>query len=259
MILLIDSGNTRIKWAVLGPHGLGPLHADTYSGWGSVQLRARVLAPAGNVERVVVSNVGGGGIAALLQESVREALGFPPEFIRATRAAGSVRNAYVNAEQLGTDRWAAMIGAFALEAGPVCVVNVGTAMTVDAVDGTGQHLGGVIVPGPDLMISSLMRHTADIAVRAQDGRLGSGLFADNTLGAVYQGSVHALSALVEESLRAMQAACGERPTLVVTGGAADRLQRVVGAPVRLVPDLVLKGLAVLATEGSVNARSRAVV
>ncbi len=248
MILLIDTGNTRIKWAVLGDHGLGTQHADTYAGWGAVQLRARVLVPAGQIDRVLVSNVGGEKIATLVRETISETWGLQPEFLQASAEACGVRNGYTNPQQLGTDRWAAMIGAYALELRPVCVVNVGTAMTIDGVDVNGQHLGGVIVPGPDLMISSLMRNTSDIAIRSQDGRLGEGLFADNTLGAVYQGAVNALSALVEQAMTTMTQQCAETPTLLMTGGAADRLDRLVSRPIRHVPNLVLRGLAVLAGE-----------
>lgn len=248
MILLIDSGNTRIKWALLGDHGLGTQHADTYAGWGPVQLRAKVLTPAGRIDRVVVANVGGERVAALVRESVLEACGFAPEFMHASAAAGGIKNGYTVPEKLGVDRWVAMIGAHALEPRPACVVNVGTAMTVDGIDASGLHLGGVIVPGPDLMISSLMRHTSDIAVRAQDGRLGEGVFADNTLGAVYQGAVHSLTALVEKAQATLLERCGESPALLLTGGAADRLERMLTPPVSRIPDLVLQGLAVLARE-----------
>ncbi len=258
MILLIDTGNTRIKWALLGEHGLGTQHADSYAGWGPIQLRAKVLTPAGRIERIVVANVGGERIATLLREAALETCGFPPEFMQASAAAGGVRNGYTAPEKLGVDRWAAMIGAHGLEPGPACVVNVGTAMTVDGIDASGLHLGGVIVPGPDLMISSLMRHTSDIAVRAQDGRLGEGLFADNTLGAVYQGAVQSLTALVERAQATLLKLCGESPALLLTGGAADRLERIIATPVRRIPDLVLQGLAVLARE-SQPVRSREAV
>lgn len=249
-VLLIDAGNTRIKWAVLGEQHLTPQQADVHAAWGVGQLRARVLVPAGDVDRVVVANVGGEQIAALIRSAVQETWGVVPEFMSASAYAGGIRNGYTSPEKLGVDRWAAMIGARSFEHGPVCVVNVGTAMTVDGVDATGRHLGGVIVPGPDLMISSLMRHTSDIAVRSQDGRLGQGLFADNTLGAVYQGALHALIGVVGQATNALVAASSSTPTVFLTGGAADRIEQVIGMPVRRIPDLVLQGLAVLAQESS---------
>lgn len=254
-VLLIDAGNTRIKWAILGERGLSVQQADAYAGWGPVQMRARVLMPAGEIDRVVVANVGGERIGKLIRETVQETSGLTPEFLSASVQAGGIRNGYTSPEKLGVDRWAAMIGARSLEPGPICVVNVGTAMTVDGVDAAGRHLGGVIVPGPDLMISSLMRHTSDIAVRSQDGRLGEGLFADNTLGAVYQGAVHALVGVVEQAWAALGHESGATPLVFLTGGAADRLERMIRMQARRVPDLVLKGLAILSREApSLRAR-----
>jgi type III pantothenate kinase len=121
-------------------------------------------------------------------------------------------------------------------------------MTIDGVAESGRHLGGLIVPGPDLMITSLMRNTSDIAVRAETGQTTDALFADNTRGAVHQGAVHALAALVDRAMHTLEQSCGKRPALVVTGGAADRIQHVVAGPLQQVPDLVLRGLAVLADE-----------
>lgn len=246
MMLLIDAGNTRIKWASLGSEGLGVQQADSYGEWDSGLLRNRILGPAGRVDRVLVSNVGGQRIATLLDDAIRSEWGIAPEFIRATAAAGGVRNAYSSPEKLGTDRWCALIACHSIQQHAACVIGVGTAMTIDGVTADGQHLGGVIVPGPDLMISSLMRNTSDIAIRAQDGRIGDGLFADNTLGAVYQGALHALSALVERAVAMMRQQLGHDPLVVITGGAADRVARILEQPALDVPDLVLRGLAVLA-------------
>jgi type III pantothenate kinase len=251
MTLLIDVGNTRIKWSILSAHGLGPQHADAYSGWGRVQLRARVLAPAGRAERVLIANVGGTQVAELLRATIRETWGLEPQFVQTAALAGGVRNAYSQPAKLGVDRWLALIGTHALEKRAACIVDVGTAMTIDGIDRAGNHLGGVIVPGPDLMISTLMHNTSDIAVHAQKGSTGETLFADNTLGGVYQGAVHALAALVDKAVQSIRETLGAEPLLLLTGGASDRLERLVTGPFSNVPNLVLRGLAVLAEESSV--------
>lgn len=143
-----------------------------------------------------------------------------PEFVTSTAAAGGVRNAYTQPEQLGVDRWLAVIGAHALERGAVCVVSAGTALTIDGIDADGRHLGGIIVPGLDLMISSLLRSTSDIAQRAQQGGTTEGLFADNTLGAIRQGAGHALGALVERAVEGMRRELNQIPKLLLTGARA---------------------------------------
>lgn len=246
MTLLIDIGNTRIKWATLKGGVLGAQAAASHAAWGRDEIRNTVLTPSTPPQRVVVANVGGSNIGDLLREAVRSRWNIEVEFVRSTSQACEVRNAYPEPANLGVDRWMAMIGARATERGPVCIVSVGTAMTIDALDGNGQHLGGVIVPGPDLMVTSLLRNTSEIAARAAQGNIGADVFADNTLGAIRQGTVNALAALVERAVQSMQARISARPVLLLTGGASASLEGLLQYPYRHVPDLVLRGLAVVA-------------
>jgi type III pantothenate kinase len=246
MDLLIDIGNTRIKWASLEQKRLAQQHAEPYADWDGAQIRAQILSKLSKPQRVLVANVGGARIGKLVAETIKVACDVEPEFVHATASAAGVRSGYREPEKLGVDRWLAMIAAYNLEHRAVCVASVGTAMTVDAVDAAGQHLGGIIVPGPDLMISSLHRGTSDIAMRASDGNQGTELFADNTQAALYQGAAHTLAAIVERAGHVMQARLGELPALLVTGGASSRITEALRVPFRVVPDLVLRGLAELA-------------
>jgi type III pantothenate kinase len=248
MTLLIDIGNTRIKWARFENGVLQPQSAAPHADWNAQTLIDTVLQRGGRSDRVLVSNVAGTRMADVVRSGVAQTWHVEAEFIISTSAAGGLRNAYPQPAKLGVDRWLAMIGAHALESGPVCIVSVGTAMTIDGVTADGRHLGGVIVPGPDLMVGSLLKNTSDIAQRAQHGDAIDGLFADNTLGAVRQGAEQALAALVERAVSVMRRTLNETPKLLVTGGASDRLEKALGLPYRAVPDLVLRGLAVLAAE-----------
>jgi type III pantothenate kinase len=119
-------------------------------------------------------------------------------------------------------------------------------MTIDGLDASGQHLGGVIVPGPDLMVSSLLKNTSDIAQRAASGQARDELFADNTLGAIQQGAVQALAALIERAAETLRKQLGQAPVLLLTGGASGRIQAAMHTAGREIPDLVLRGLAVVA-------------
>jgi type III pantothenate kinase len=248
MDLLIDIGNTRIKWAALDGARLASQNAAPYAGWSAAQLREQVLAHNSKPTRVFVANVGGAAIATLVSDTIEATCAVKPQFIRSSATSVGVRNAYRTPEQLGVDRWLAMIAAFQLERSAVCVVSVGTAMTVDGVDATGQHLGGIIVPGPDLMITSLYRNTSDIASRALSGNEGISVFADNTQGAVHQGVIHSLAATVERTCHDMQVRFDKMPALLITGGASGRITDALRVPFRLVPDLVLRGLAEIARE-----------
>jgi type III pantothenate kinase len=195
---------------------------------------------------VLISNVNGQRMAELARAAIATTWRMEPSFLQSPAAQAGIRNAYPDPAKLGVDRWLWLLGARALEPRPLCVVSVGTAMTIDGLDAGGQHLGGVIVPGPELMVSSLLKNTSDIAQRAAGGQTRDALFADNTLGAIQQGAIHALAALTERALQALEQQLGEPPALLLTGGAAARLQGAIHFPGREIPDLVLRGLAVVA-------------
>jgi type III pantothenate kinase len=247
MPLLIDIGNTRIKWARFEQGKLQPQAAAPHADWSAPTFVETVLHSGGRCNRVLVSNVSGPRMADIVRSAVVQAWQVEPEFMTSSATAAGIRNAYPQPQQLGVDRWLAIIGARALEHGALCVISVGTALTIDGVAADGRHLGGVIVPGPDLMVSRLLRNTSDIAQRAQDGRASNELFADNTLGAIQQGAEHALAALVERAVGVMRHSHEETPMVLVTGGASACVEKSLGVPYRAVPDLVLRGLAVLAT------------
>ena len=252
MKLLIDIGNTRIKWAMLRDGELTPQQAVAYEGWTAKQVRDCVLARETRPQAVWASNVGGDAIARAVSEAAQQCWSLMPNFVRSTAALCGVTNAYAQPQQLGVDRLLAVIGAYRQAKGAACVASIGTAATVDGVTKTGQHLGGVIAPGPDMMIASLLKNTSDIAQRASasasSDATSSSLFASNTLSGVQQGAAYALAALVERALDAMREQLGESPPLFLTGGAAERVASALRAPYRLTPDLVLRGLAAAADQ-----------
>lgn len=247
MRLLLDIGNTRIKWAVQTEQGLDEQQAIAHAGLSAAQLGTQVFAPSGQVSQLLVSNVAGSAMAEQVRQAARDCWRLEPQFVVATATtpvAGRVlRNAYAEPAKLGSDRWLALLGAYVLQPSAALVVSAGTALTLDALTAQGQHLGGMIVPGPDLMMDSLMDHTSDIAARAQRGWHGDAFFADNTLGCVYQGAVQAAVSLIESAYARLDAAAGGA-RLLLTGGAAALLQQRLSAPVQVIPDLVLRGLAV---------------
>jgi type III pantothenate kinase len=246
-MLLIDIGNTRIKWAVLSGEEINPQHAVAHALWTAAECESAFAALA-RPERILVSNVGGDRVGDIVRGAARKLWALEPQFIHSTVKAAGITNAYPEPSNLGVDRWLAMIGARAVHREPLCIVGVGTAATIDGVDASGQHLGGLIIPGPDLMVDTLLRNTSEIARRAKQGVIDEGLFANNTLGAIRQGSAHAVAALADRAMESMQARVGVRPTLILTGGASAEVARLIRFPHMLLPDLVLRGLAVLARE-----------
>jgi type III pantothenate kinase len=247
MLLLIDIGNTRIKWATFDRDSLEAQQAVPHASWTLSECLAAFSALP-MPKRVLASNVGGERVASIVRDASMQCWSIEPEFIHSTTVAGGITNAYPEPAKLGVDRWLAMIGAYAEHREALCVVSVGTAATIDGVDAMGRHLGGLIIPGPDLMVGSLLRNTSDIARRAQEGSVGSGVFANNTLGAIHQGASHAVAALAERAVESMQAQLGARPLLILTGGASGEVARLIRFPHTLTADLVLRGLIVLADQ-----------
>lgn len=243
-MLLVDIGNSRVKWAEARDGVLGPQQAAQYSGWNEADWQS-MLFGAGKVERVAAACVARESAKRALHSAALRGTGREPEFVESEASAAGVRNAYPNPRQLGVDRWLAVIAAHHMVSGPACVVDVGTAMTIDAVTAEGQHLGGTIVPGPDLMVASLMTGTSELAERSssgggQDGRV----FSDNTRDAILNGCPLALAALVERSMDELARRTGQAPVLLLTGGALPRIRPFLRNPGREVADLVLRGLLI---------------
>lgn len=253
MILLIDIGNTRLKWAQLEAGALGEQHAATHTSANRASMFESLFATTPRPERVLISNVGGPAIGQLCSALIEQRWQLRPELIVSQAQAAGVRNAYREPAKLGVDRWLSMIAAHAMAKRAACIVSVGTAMTIDVIDASGAHLGGVIVPGPQLMISSLLQNTSDIGPRmSPEQSEGSELLARDTGAAVRQGCAHALASLVVRAVEESRARLGVAPALVLTGGASDTIAPLIGIEHERVADLVLRGLAVIAGEGAVK-------
>jgi type III pantothenate kinase len=181
-----------------------------------------------------------------LAAATRQAGAPLPEFVTSQRHAAGITTDYLDPWRLGVDRFVGAIGAHHLASGqPVCVVNVGTAMTLDLVDGRGRHRGGAIIPGPALMIDSLLRQTNGIRRRANGGRKGvAGLFARTTRTAIGQGALYAAAATVDRAIEEAQALLGSKPLVLLTGGGAPAIRPLVRNTAVSLPELVLHGLAV---------------
>jgi len=241
--LLVDIGNTRVKWATLRGARQGRMQAAAHENSG-IALRELVRRAPRDVSRVVVVSVVGEALTRVLDAATQRRFGVAPEYIRSTPRAGGVTNGYRDAWRLGADRWVSAIGAHALASGrAVVIANVGTALTIDAVSASGRHRGGAIIPGPEVMVASLLSGTHGIRRRASGGRVASrSLFASDTASALAAGSLFAAAAFIDRAVLEAQRVLGGRPLLIVTGGAAPELKRYLKTSARFVPDLVLRGL-----------------
>jgi type III pantothenate kinase len=290
-LLLLDAGNSRLKWALLRkPYQ----RRQEFAAQGVVELTAsrspaawsRLFKTAGNPDLIYACNVAGASIERQIRAASRRAGLAAPHFAHSEVAAAGVRNGYPEPWRLGADRWVGLIGAHHEHPGKdLCLVGLGTAMTIDVLNARGRHLGGSIVPGPRLMIESLLEHTAGIRRRAGGwaatpsfdlvfgavsrspaprGRPGraegfgkaarTALFANDTHAGLVAGARHACAALIEHAVREAREQLGRRPRLILAGGAADAIAPLLHGRYWREDDLVLRGLAVLAADAKVADR-----
>lgn len=245
--LLFDIGNTRLKWGLADDGAIrrtGSINHERLREQGFAALTTRLPA---NVDAVLASNVAGQTFATRLAGVIGLHCNCDMHFARSAATACGVTNSYRQPRRLGVDRWAAMIGAHAQFRKAVCIVDAGTAVTIDALEKSGQHLGGQILPGMRLMTEALTRDTSDLpAVKRAPPQAHGALsgFVNSTGSAIYTGSMAAVCGAIEKAVRSMRSA-GYRPALVLTGGDASRILPVLDTPAEHRPNLVLEGLAIM--------------
>ena len=251
MRLLLDLGNTRLKWAWSPGEGLvGAGHA-THRNHGLPAALTELLRDSAVPDEVRVANVAGPAAGKLVAEAVFARFGFSPVFARSRAAAYGLKNGYREPAQLGVDRWLAMCAAWRKRPGPLCVVDAGTAVTLDVIAADGTHSGGLIFPGVALMVAALRQETGDLDQFAGPGfspEMPTICAADrdalgtDTADAIRLGVARACVALVADSLARLNSKAGAAQ-LVITGGDGAQFARLLDAPAAYDPDLVLEGLA----------------
>ena len=244
-ILVIDVGNSRMKWAMRGPGGWTARGAVANQDIGSLAVRdwQNIERPA----RAVGVNVAGEASRVRVEGQLAR-WRLPVEWLSATAEAGGVFNRYEVPSQLGPDRWASLVAArrravAAHESVPrACIVaNAGTAITIDALDGDGVFRGGLILPGIALMLRALADNTAGL--RRPPGQFRE--FPATTPDALFSGAVQAACGAIEQRRRRLRGH-GPEVTCFLAGGSAPDIVPHLAAPVELVDNLVLEGVLVLA-------------
>ena len=242
MILLLDLGNTRLKFALLD--GDEFVRRGAF-GWNAdIAYELSTLWDGWPVPlRIVGASVVDDARETAVAVAAAKAFRLEPTWVRTPAEACGVTNAYVEPQRLGVDRFLAMVDALAAGRAPCVLASAGTALTLDALDAEGRHLGGWIAPGPLLMQQSVLGAT----VQVRPDQAGSVRdLADNTADGLASGCWQACAALVERFAERAARRLGGSPTLTLGGGDADTLLPLLDREVILVPDAVLRGLAVWA-------------
>lgn len=240
MILLLDVGNTRLKWATWdGAFQFGdalihhdkPLEQFAQKTWRGISAVWISLVPR-------VQDI------AAWTAAVQQQCGLTPQFARSQAEWCGLRSAYAQPEKLGVDRWLALVALWNQQQTPFCVISAGTALTFDRVNAQGQHLGGVIAPGLGSMLHSLL-HATRTPQSDQTHHYNNQLGRDS-VSAIRQGAFFAATGVIAQALRAPGADPAERR--IITGGDASALLPHLDGPWQHRPHLVLEGLLALARD-----------
>jgi len=246
-ILEFDAGNTRIKWRL---RNAGAPPGNNVEASGAVFAREKTPAvflelcgqftglPMHALSNVLVSNVRGEGFKTAFSALLSEKWQLQSTFVT-VQDAGLIRHGYDDPSRLGVDRWLAMLAAYARHRQPCVVVDFGTTVTVDMINAEGQHVGGYIVPGLQLMKSALMQRSRALEIPDQPwGSCSPGL---NTSDAIHHGLMAMVTGFVRD-LHNSQLASRVDTVWVLTGGDAALFQPLLPWPTLLEPDLVMDGL-----------------
>jgi len=237
MKLLLDIGNSRLKWGLLGNTGWVAQGAIEHDAPWDFEA---ILPPPGRLSASAGVNVAGEALAERADRALAP-WGCKIQWIRPSAACAGVRNAYDPA-QLGADRWAAVLGASRRHAGAALVVTAGTATTIDVLSDQRVFLGGLIIPGVDLMKRALAGNTAQLP-------LADGVPADiptRTVDAIHMGCLQAQAGAIERMYRRL--AGQAHPVCLLGGGAGPLIAPMLDLPVVLADNLVLDGVAVATGE-----------
>lgn len=241
MILLIDIGNSRLKWALSDGHSISAVTAVDHAGDPAASIKMMTATKAASVW---VAHVMGSEYERKIVEAVQLRFGLSVQFARTRAQYLGLSCAYDEPSRLGVDRWLMLLAAWSEVRGPCCVVSAGTALTFDAVDAQGQHQGGFIAPGLTPMLKTTLGSTRfatyDIGVAYTDG-LGK-----DTEACVRQGAFLAGVGAIQEGLRA----AGSPERKFICGGDAPAFLPHLGEGWQRRDELVLQGLLALALQSA---------
>ncbi len=244
-VLLLDVGNSRLKWGVLNEGDIrrtGHISLEKVQQQGLAALTTKLPR---RVDAVHASNVAGTSFATRLSGVIGMHCNADVHFARSEKRGWGVTNSYRQPRRLGVDRWVAMVGAWAEIRSSCLIVDAGTAVTLDVVDSGGTHLGGQIIPGVETMLDSLATATSDIPRVTTSTKASAGdlkMFGRNTTAAVREGALNAVVGAIDRAFQTLKSK-GYRPTIILTGGGASRILGALATAPLHRPNLVLRGLA----------------
>ena len=243
--LLFDIGNSYLKWGLHDKDGIYQTEAVSLESINRMGFDILAKKLPDQLDVCCASNVAGKATAEKLKKFVNKHYDIDINFVSSEKFGHGVTNGYQQPKRLGVDRWVAMIAAWSEIKSSLLIVDFGTALTLDAIDNKGVHLGGQIIPGLETMFNSLVTATSDINTSKLDFEysvVSENFFGKTTIEAIRGGSQNALIGALEGAVLSMQKDSLE-PVIVITGGGAkDIPKNFFGKNTLFRPNLILDGL-----------------
>ncbi|MCW8908483.1 MAG: type III pantothenate kinase [Sedimenticola sp.] len=241
--LLVDIGNSNLKWALYEQGELSVTRSHPHRSISASSLAEQCWGGITQPDAIYLASVAEATLGRQLGDWMKTRWGHSPFLVRSEACALGVTNGYDDPAQLGVDRWLTLLAVHAIEQRSACIVDCGTALTIDLLDMNGQHHGGMILPGLHLMREALLARTH---IPRVEGVPADTLFSRNTATAVASAAINAAAGLIERSLREAALLCGETARLILTGSDARVIAAIIEQPCEIDSDLVMKGLVAIA-------------
>ena len=240
MIIDIDIGNTRAKYRVVQSDVVAVQASTTVCAHGEL-LPALGMLPLQHVTAVRIASVAARDFAEVVVQYLQQHSVANVIRVRSEATCAGVTNSYAEPHRLGVDRWLAMLAAYSRWREPCVIIDAGSALTLDVVDGGGIHQGGWIVPGLAMQRSALIAGTAGVRFEAGTSSLALG---QSTGDAVHNGTLSMTVIWLDATVKALL----ERYSgahVVLCGGDAAQLRSYLSFDALDWPDIVLDGLALV--------------
>jgi len=248
--LLLDVGNSSLKWLLLDSSGLSSMSHEQYPKNISMEFFKKHWQKLDRPNDIFVSCVADDTVWHALEKACDELWSIQARRVSSEKEFYGVVSAYNDVTTLGSDRWCALLGARDITSSAYMVIDAGSALTLDVVNASGEHLGGYIVPGMSMMEESLGVNTAQVQVSATDETPSLSLgrsTASCVKAGLHLSAIKLIEAVIEQELEQMQ-----EYEVFITGGDAKLLKHFLSSKYVIIPDLVLRGLAVIAASTKNN-------
>lgn len=258
VILLIDVGNSSVKWSLLnitGSNNLSEMSQQQYPEKISASFFVDTWAGLDKPVGVFVSCVANKQVWQSLQQACDQLWSVQVKKIIPAKEKYGIINAYTQASELGSDRWCAMIGAYYETNSDLIVVDCGSAITIDVITqseetNSARHLGGYILPGIAMMKKSLGTYTADVKIK--ESNTATELTPATTTTGCVNSAVYLAAVKLIEAVFEQQSKQSKNMQCLITGGDAAAVADLLSIKYIMKPDLVLRGLAHIATRNLDN-------